>query len=348
METLRRAQRLAVGSFAGLWLLSLAGCEIAGTGGEAGEFTFHDQTPVPGEILQTDQQLDRALAAGARLELGVRADGAAVQPREAVSSDPDVVKVEKLLPDGVLLLGGRPGQARLVVRDGRTEDSILLRVSEVGQALVHLYPVGELAADVSALDVSDAVLLPGARIWGFVEHRAPDGSELTGYGASPCSADASATVRPDSDGDGFTLDAPATAPEGDAAVQLTCGPTQVTLPLAGPEVATRLEAYDYFGETFGPLLSAEPGADRYVVVLARDAEGRIVQGSAGEPVEVTLADAVKPYVQVVEPPDSPELLTLLEGSRTVILRFSEAGTYDLTVGWHGLTQDLTFAVTPGS
>jgi hypothetical protein len=343
MNTLRRLPTVAI--CGGLWLLFLAGCEVAGTGGEAGEFTFHDRTRGPGEFVQTDQQLDRPLATGAFLDLGVRARGAIVRPLQASSSDPDVVTVEELLADGVLLRAGRAGQARLTVGDGQTQDSLLVSVSEVGQAIVHLYPVGELAADQASLDVSEAVLLPGARIWGFVEHRAPDGRALTGYGASPCQSDAGASVALDDDSDAFTLDAPGTAGAA-TAVQLTCGPTQVTLPLATADAATALEAYDYFGDRFGPQLEAEPGADRYVVVLARDAEGRLVQGSAGEPVHVTMADAVKPYVQVVEPPDSPELRRLLEGSRAVILRFSEPGTYALTVGWHGLEQALTFVVAP--
>lgn len=339
--------RAALAVLGGLLVLA-TGCEIAGTGGEEGQFTFHDRTRGPGEFVQTDQQVDRAAAAGGLLHLGVRADGANVRPDDVTTSAPAVLKVEKLLEDGILLRAGQPGLARLTVRYGKTEDSIVLHVSEVGQTLVHLYPVGELPADEPALDVSEAVLLPGARLWGFVEQRAPDGQALTGYGATPCAADAGATVDMNDESDRFTLDAPAAAGEA-SAVALTCGPTQVTLPLAAPEAAVALEAFDYFAGTFGPTFTAEAQQDRYIVVLARDAEARLVQGAAGEDVAVAVPEESKAYVEVVDHSDTAELSELLHTSRTVVLRFSEAGTYTLTVGWHGLTQELTFEVAqPGT
>lgn len=326
-------------------LLALAGCEIAGTAGEAGNLTFHDTTRAPGEFIQTNQEIDRSVAEGALLAMEVRQGGVRVTPSAAETSDDAVLSVVRVDGEAVLLRAKAAGQARVTVRAGDTEDSVVLRVSEIGQTTVHLYPAGELAADQTSLDVAEAVLLPGARIWGFVEQRGPSGEALTGYGATPCAVDAAgAAVRMGASDDGFTLDAP--ADKGDVeTVVLSCGPTQVTMPLRTAEVATRLEAYDFFQETFGPSFDVEAGQSHYVIVLARDAEGRLVQGAAGEDVTVAVPDPSKPYVEVVDHTGQTELDQLIRQSRAVELRVSAGkDAHTLTLGWHGLTLDVTFTV----
>ncbi len=265
------------------------------------------------------------------------------RPTKAESSNPNVLSVEELFETGVVVRGNAPGEAYLTVTRGSEEDAILIEVAEVGQTIIHLYPVGELAAGVKGLDTTEVVMTPRARVWGFVEQRDTSGQNLTGFGATPCEVDATegGLVLNDNN-DLFTLDAGYDTGQ----ITLSCGETELILPVEEADAAVRLNGYDYLNRVEGPDFdSIAPGSRVYLVILAYDDQDRIVQGAAGEAVEVIIPEEYAPHVEVPDTAGSEELDAIMVFSRAIAIDFSTAGSYDVTATWQGLSADMSFDVT---
>ena len=327
---------------AALAFVGLAGLNcFEGTEGEKGNFTFHDLTPDAGEWVQTDQSLSRPLAVGARMKLEVRDNGRSFVPDEVRSSAPDVVAVETNAA-GYVLRALRAGEARITVGRGEDSDTVTVRAEAIAQTAILLYPLGELAADGGFAD-DGVVLTPGAKIWGFLQHWNAKGERLTGYGGGACTMDPnSGALFADEGSDRFSLQAPAE----ETPLTLSCGKAQVDLPVRSPDTAVRLEAYSYLKDEKGPaFIGVRRAQTQYIVVLARDADGQLVQGAAGEPVTLELPAEHQNYVtERTYDEDSAEMQSLFESNRVIALDFARTGQVELTVGWHGLALDLVFEV----
>ncbi len=340
---MRRRVSFAVAG--GLWLTVLGfGACFEGTAGEEGHFTFHDLTKRPtGDIWgDEDQQIAGALALGATLRLRVRDDGAAFTPDGVSSSDPAVLAVVRNDGEGLVVRGERAGVAKLTVRRGDVSDSLTLRVAEVGQTVLHFFPIGEFVSDQPGLDVPELLLLPEAKVWGFIEQRDADGARLTGFGATPCTAGAGGgSVSMAADSDRFTLHAPA----DEGTMSLTCGATTQELPVVAVATAVKLEAFDFLHEQFGPTFAdIDVGETLYLVFIARDAEDRIVQGSAGQAVTLVIPEASTALVEQKTDLGSPELNDLLFDSRATAVTVAGPGSHPLTATWQGLSLEVTLTV----
>ena len=318
------------------------GCFLGGTDGEEGNYVFYDGTPASGQVVNFDQELDRPMAVGAALTVAVREGSDRVTPDQAFSSEPGIISVESVDSAGIHLRAHRWGQARITMRKGTTTDTITMRAADIAQTVIHLYPIGELMASVAGLDSNEIVLTPGARIWGFVEQRGQDGEPLTGHGATPCAvSDRGAWVEA-GENDRFTLDAP--NQEGD--LVLSCGQTDLNLPVRSAATAVRLEAYDYLRLLWGPdFQDITLHQNVYLVLIARDAQGRIVQGADGKDVGIETAANLSPYVEDVTDDQTQEIQSTLRDSRGVVVRFATEGAVPIRARWNGLSADLTFQVS---
>ena len=329
---------------AAISLLGLAGLHcFEGTEGEEGHFTFHDLTPEAGQWVKTDQALNRPLAVGARLALVVRDGGQTFTPAEVSSSAPDVIAVESNGED-YLLHARRAGEARVSVRKGEDWDTVTVRSESIAHTEILLFPLGELMSDQD-FAADGVVLTPGAKIWGFMEHRSSKGERLTGYGGGACTMDpGGGALFADDGSDRFSIQAPA----AETPLTLTCGEAALDLPVRAADSAVRLEAFSYLDGKFGPAFyDVARMQTQYVVLLARDAEGRLVQGAAGEPVTLDIPPDLANYVtERTYEDDSPELQELFASNRVVALDFARTGTYELTASWNGVPIELSFDVVP--
>ncbi len=334
-------------SFLALLVIALAvsGACFQGTEGEQGNFTFLDDTPEPGEILNLERQIDRPLAIGATMRVRLQEGGESFRPDRAASEDTGVLRVEGFFDQGVVVRGVAAGRSRLTVTRGGREDSLVLDVAGIGQTVLHLYPLGPLAQDVEGLDTTDVVLCPGARIWGFVEQRGLDGEALTGFGATPCALPgAQGHLDMDEVSDSFSL----LATEDAEALTLSCGETTLNLPVVAPESATRLVAYEYLKGRYGPTFDELATGDRiYLVLLAYDADERIVQGTGGLPAGLDIPAEVAPYVALPETTGAPELDELLADSRALAVDLLGPGEHEVAGTWGALRAEITLVVAAG-
>ncbi len=326
-------------------LLFAASCAAEkGTPGELGRLTFFDRTWEPGaEIYKADQSLGRAVAVGARLDLGV-GEGSELPSVERVELKPrGILKIE-LISNPVGLRALDDGAASVLVTvAGGTTDRISVDVAEPASALFTAYCRGQITVGYE-LKVSHATLErglalttgTGVRLWAKLLDEW--GRGLTGHGAVSWTADhpeilviRAASERPD-----LVSVEPAPGKTGETVLR-TAGSGAIPLSVGPEHTAASLALVDELSQPVEGPVEVKVDTQRTFILTPTDAAGRlIIPTKAPEVALSAVSGEARIRANVYEP--------WCEVQREVRVRGAEPGPARLKVEALGLSTEVDLVV----
>jgi hypothetical protein len=327
-----------------LALLAVAACH-RGTSGVQGNLIFSDSTQtVPPDY---QQDIDQALAVGARMEIDVDLEAEGLQPRRdadievASSSNSAVFGVDSYSVGRVVVEGIGEGRAFLDVTTlGGTSDSIGIAVDPIASSEITLLPWPAALPLPQNLWDDGVVLLPDSPSDLFVMHRDAEGNDLTGHGAGTweITAEVEATVTP-KEGSDFATVRSGTLVETYALTTTAGG--SFDLETVEESAVARLGIYN-FTDGSGPFFDGETmqvddGSTSLLHLVAYTEDDLYVIGAGTVPLDASIpsegADVMRITLEPGSEEDADELNRMISNGRAFFAAAEEVGGTDLTVDW---------------
>jgi hypothetical protein len=326
-----------------LWMVAaMASACTEGSTGAEGFLVFYDQTRDLNDFLNLDQELDRAIAQGATLNVAVRdSDRRPADISEAESSDESVLAVSSVQTNEILVEAIAPGSAELQVSASGVSDRIALSVAAIASSELVVLPWGESTLLPESVYEGGVAMTPGTNTSLFLQHRNAGGDELTGYGARTLSTSEGSTLTPTASSDFYTL----RAPDETGTIELTTEGIDESIEVVELSAITSLTLDDLGqnGREMSSSFQVTTGSYTYAVGAYTD-DGRYVIAPFDETFELAIEADSTELMSMVELSDDGN--QLLADGRAIFLSYDQPGTAQFTLRWLDFELPFTVEIVP--